>query len=107
MSILFDLFIIFLKIGSFSIGGGYAIVPLIQKEIVDNQSWLSLQEFTDILTISQMTPGPLSINASTFVGIRLGGTLGAIVATFACVITCIIISITLFKFFKKNNSVFL
>ncbi|MBS5937254.1 chromate transporter [Clostridium sartagoforme] len=105
MSILFDLFIIFLKIGSFSIGGGYAIVPLIQKEIVDNQSWLSLQEFTDILTISQMTPGPLSINASTFVGIRLGGTLGAIVATFACVITGIIISITLFKFFKKNSDI--
>ena len=105
MSILFDLFIIFLKIGSFSIGGGYAIVPLIQKEIVDNQSWLSLQEFTDILTISQMTPGPLSINASTFVGIRLGGTLGAIVATFACVITGIIISIALFKFFKKNSDI--
>lgn len=105
MKILFDLFIIFLKIGSFSIGGGYAIVPLIQKEIVDNQRWLSLQEFTDILTISQMTPGPLSINASTFVGIRLGGTLGAIIATFACVITGIIIAITLFKFFKKNSDI--
>lgn len=105
MNILFDLFIIFLKIGSFSIGGGYAIVPLIQKEIVDTQNWLTLQEFTDILTISQMTPGPLAINASTFVGIRLGGTLGAIVASFACVITGVLISITLFRFFKKNSDV--
>ncbi|VYU02280.1 chromate transporter [Clostridium tertium] len=105
MNILFDLFLIFLKIGSFSIGGGYAIVPLIQKEIVDTQGWLTLQEFTDILTISQMTPGPLAINASTFVGIRLGGTPGAIVASFACVITGVLVSITLFRFFRKNNDV--
>lgn len=105
INILITLFITFWQIGSFSIGGGYAIMPLIQEQIVNRFGWLTLQEFTDIITISQMTPGPLSINASTFVGIRIAGTLGAIVATFACVITGVILSIFLFNFFKKHNNV--
>lgn len=105
IKLLITLFIKFWQIGSFSIGGGYAIMPLIQEEIVDKLAWLTIQEFTDIITISQMTPGPLSINASTFVGIRIAGTLGAIVATFACVITGVFLSIFLFNFFKKHNDI--
>ncbi len=105
IKLLITLFITFWQIGSFSIGGGYAIMPLIQEEIVNKFGWLTIQEFTDIITISQMTPGPLSINASTFVGIRIAGTLGAIVATFACVITGVFLSIFLFNFFKKHNDV--
>lgn len=105
IKLLLTLFITFWQIGSFSIGGGYAIMPLIEEEIVNNFAWLTIQEFTDIITISQMTPGPLSINASTFVGIRVAGTLGAVVATFACVITGVFLSIFLFNFFKKHNDV--
>ena len=66
-----NLFIIFFKIGLFSIGGGYAIIPLIQEQVVNNYHWISANTFTDIITISQMTPGPLAVNTSTFVGIQL------------------------------------
>ena len=80
INILITLFLSFWQIGSFSIGGGYAIMPLIQDQMVDKYGWLTIQEFTDIITISQMTPGPLSINASTFVGLRVAGIIGAIIA---------------------------
>ncbi len=70
------LFLSFLQIGAFSIGGGYAALPLIQSQVVHIQHWLSAGEFTDLVTISQMTPGPIAINAATFVGLRLGGLLG-------------------------------
>lgn len=73
------------KIGLFSIGGGYASLPLIQKEVVDLQQWITMTEFTDIITISQMTPGPIAINTSTFVGTQVGGLLGAVIATLGCV----------------------
>ena len=66
---LLRLFFAFFQIGLFSIGGGYAIIPMISEQVVQSQHWLSAQEFTDIITISQMTPGPLAVNTSTFVGI--------------------------------------
>ena len=91
----------FLQIGLFSIGGGYAIIPLIQEQVVGKYGWVSQQTFTDIITISQMTPGPLAVNTSTFVGIQIAGVCGAIVATFGCVISGIIISLVLFSFFQK------
>ena len=69
------LFISFLKIGAFSLGGGYAAMPIIQSEVVDTYHWLTLEEFTDLITISQMTPGPIAVNSATFVGIRIGGIL--------------------------------
>lgn len=62
------LFLTFLKIGFLSIGGGYAIIPLIQEVVVSNQHWITEKNFTDIITISQMTPGPLAVNTSTFDG---------------------------------------
>ncbi|KNF08506.1 chromate transport protein ChrA [Gottschalkia purinilytica] len=95
------LFISFLKIGLFSIGGGYATIPLIQEQVVDFHHWLTLQEFTDIITISQMTPGPLAVNTSTFVGIRIAGILGAMLATLGCILSGFILSILLYKFFNK------
>ena len=67
---LLKLFISFLKIGLFSFGGGYAALPVIQEEVVELNSWLSLGEFNDLITISQMTPGPIAINSATFVGTR-------------------------------------
>ena len=66
-----QLFLSFLKIGAFSFGGGYAAMPMIQQQVVDAYHWLSVSEFGDLVTISQMTPGPIAINAATFVGISL------------------------------------
>ena len=66
-----QLFLSFLKIGAFSFGGGYAAMPMIQQQVVDAYHWLSVSEFGDLVTISQMTPGPIAINAATFVGIRV------------------------------------
>ena len=71
MEQLFQLMFVFFKIGLFSIGGGYAIIPLIQGQVVNQYGWISQQVFTDIITISQMTPGPLAVNTSTFVGIQV------------------------------------
>ena len=103
MEQLFQLMFVFFKIGLFSIGGGYAIIPLIQGQVVNQYGWISQQVFTDIITISQMTPGPLAVNTSTFVGIQVGGILGAVVATISCVISGICISIFLYYIFKKYS----
>ncbi len=99
------LFITFLKIGFFSIGGGYAIIPLIQDKVVNSYNWLTLQEYTDIISISQMTPGPLVVNTASFVGIRILGILGAIVATVGSILTGFIVSILLYNFFKKHKDI--
>lgn len=96
-----NLFFIFFKIGLFSIGGGYAIIPLIQEQVVNNYHWISTNTFTDIITISQMTPGPLAVNTSTFVGIQLAGIKGAVVATVGCILAGAIISISFYKLFTK------
>ena len=82
---LWELFWSFLQIGLFSFGGGYASMPVIEAQIVQHRAWLTAQEFTDLITISQMTPGPIAVNAATFVGIRLAGIPGAIAATLGCV----------------------
>ena len=89
--VLLQLYWSFFKIGLFSIGGGYASLPLIQKEVVDLHQWITMTEFTDIITISQMTPGPIAINTSTFVGTQIGGLLGAIIFTKNVAIKTIII----------------
>lgn len=103
--IIITLFISFLQIGTFSIGGGYAIIPLIQEQVVNYYNWLTLQEYTDIITISQMTPGPLVVNTASFVGIRIAGILGAIVATLGSILSGFIISILLYNFFKKHRDI--
>lgn len=99
------LFIVFLQIGLFSIGGGYAIIPLIQEQVVSAYNWLTIQEYTDIITISQMTPGPLVVNTASFVGMRLAGVPGAIVATMGSILSGTIFSIALYKFFKKYKNI--
>ena len=95
------LFISFLKIGAFSFGGGYAAMPIIQSEVVDTYNWLTVEEFTDLITISQMTPGPIAINSATFVGIRIGGVVGAAVATLGCILPSTILLIFLAWMYKK------
>ncbi|EAG9406801.1 chromate transporter [Listeria monocytogenes] len=103
MERLLQLMFVFFKIGLFSIGGGYAIIPLIQRQVVNQYGWINQQTFMDIITISQMTPGPLAVNTSTFVGIQVWGILGAIVATVGCVISGVTISVFLYRFFKKHS----
>ena len=85
---------VYLKIGLFGFGGGYAMLSLIQHEIVDLHHWLTPQQFTDVVAISQMTPGPIAINAATFVGMKLTGMPGAVVATLGYITpSCIIVTI--------------
>lgn len=101
---LLKLFIAFLKIGAFSFGGGYAMVPFIQKEIVENNTWLSNQQLADILAISQMTPGPIAINSATFIGYKAGGVAGALVATIGVVLPSFLIILTIAILLKKYVS---
>lgn len=89
------LFWSFFQIGLFSIGGGYAAMPLIQNQVVDIHSWLTMTQFADIMTIAEMTPGPIAINSATFVGTQIAGLPGAIVATVGCVFPSCVIVMTL------------
>ena len=100
MGKLLRLAVTFFQIGLFSIGGGYAIIPLIQEQVVERFAWVSQKTFTDIITISQMTPGPLAVNTSTFIGIQIAGIPGAVLATFGCVISGISISAFLYRLFQ-------
>ncbi len=95
----------FIQIGLFSVGGGYASMPLIQAQVVDKYHWLTLTEFADIITISQMTPGPVAINSATFVGMRIGGIGGALVATLGCILPSCAIVLTLSWIYFKYRSV--
>ena len=89
-----QLFWSFLQIGALSFGGGYAAMPLIQEQIVTQHSWLSLQEFADLVAIAEMTPGPIAINAATFVGTRLAGVPGALTATLGCILpSCLLLTL--------------
>ena len=99
-----QLFWSFLKVGAFSFGGGYAALPLIQDEIVTNHQWLTQQEFTDLITISQMTPGPIAINSATFVGNQIAGVLGGIAATLGSVFPSIIlVTLLAYVYMKYRN----
>lgn len=92
--IYFHLFLAFLQIGAFSFGGGYAALPLIQEQVIDRFHWMTISEFTDLVTISQLTPGPIAINAATFVGNQTAGIPGALIATFGCILpSCVFVTI--------------
>lgn len=99
-----NLFWAFFQIGLFSIGGGYAALPLIQQQVVQTYGWLSMTEFADVITISQMTPGPIAINAASFVGIRIAGIPGSLVATLGCVLPSLVIVLLLAMLYKRYRS---
>ena len=86
MILLLKLFFAFIQVGLFSVGGGYAAIPLIQAQVVNIYELMTMEEFTDLITIAEMTPGPISINASTFVGTRLAGPFRAFICTLGCII---------------------
>lgn len=106
MSTIIQIFFSFLKIGAFSFGGGYAMLPVIQREIVESHKWISAKQFIDIIGISQMTPGPIAINSATFVGFKVSGIPGSIAATIGVItFSFILVSIAnhyILKFKESN-----
>ena len=86
-----SLFFTFLKIGLFTFGGGYAMIPLIQRETVDNKKWVNDEDMLEIIAIAESTPGPIAINAATFIGYRVGGFFGALAATVGVVLPSFVI----------------
>lgn len=97
-----QLFYTFFKIGLFGFGGGYAMLSMIQGEVVTRYGWLTSQEFTDIVAISQITPGPIGINSATYVGFTATGSVwGSIIATLAVVLPSFILMLAISKFFLK------
>ena len=104
MEILLQLFISFATVGVFCVGGGYASMPLIQVEVIEKYRWMSMNEFVDIFTISQMTPGPIGINAATFVGSKVAGIPGSIAATAGFVFPSVVIVLLLaYLYYKYGN----
>ena len=107
MMILWLLFISFIQIGLLSFGGGYASLPLIQEQVITLYHWIDMAEFNDLITISQMTPGPIAINAATFVGLKMADLPGALVATLGCVIpSCIIVTLLVHFTFSPKAPMF-
>ena len=89
------LFFTFFKIGAFTFGGGYAMIPLIQREIADNRKWITEKDILDIIAIAESTPGPIAINSATFVGFKVAGFWGAFCATFGVVLPSFLIILIL------------
>lgn len=101
---LYSAFLSFLQVGALSFGGGYAAMPLIQEQVVNLHSWLSMSEFTNLITIAEMTPGPIAVNSATFVGMQIAGILGAIIATLGCILpSCIIVTLLAYVYMKYRN----
>lgn len=96
-----ELFKSIFKIGAFTFGGGYAMIPLIEKEVVENQKWLSKEEFMDILVVSQSFPGALAVNTSIFLGYRISGFCGAILALLGVVLPSFLIILIIAAFFMQ------
>ncbi len=108
MKVLIQLFITFFKIGAFSFGGGYAMLPLLEEEVIKTHAWMTSSEFIDIFAISEMTPGPISVNAATFLGFRVSGVVGAATATLAVILPSFIVISLIFaslEKFKKSKYV--
>lgn len=99
--ILFNLFLSYFKIGLFSFGGGLAMIPFIQEELIENHGWITSGEFVDMLAISQVTPGPIAINAATFLGYNINGVIGSVVSTISVILPSFIIIITIAHFLEK------
>lgn len=105
MNKIIEMFIAFFKIGVFTFGGGYAMIPLIEEEVVNNKKWLEKEEFMDVLVVSQSLPGALAVNCSIFLGYKIGGLIGAIMALLAVILPSFIIIIIIAAFFMqfRNN----
>ncbi|HLR34635.1 MAG TPA: chromate transporter [Tissierellales bacterium] len=104
---LFNMFKTFFKIGAFTFGGGYAMLPMIQKEVVEKNEWVETEEFMDILAIAEVTPGPVAINTSSYVGFKVAGFKGAVICTLGTVLPSFLIILFIAMFFGhyKDNAI--
>ncbi len=103
--LLLKLFFAFMQVGLFSVGGGYAAIPLIQEQIVNIHKLMTLEEFSDLITVAEMTPGPISINSATFVGMRISEIPGVLICTIGCIIPSFCICLLLAHFYYKYRTV--
>lgn len=101
MKELLDLFLVFARIGGFTFGGGYAMLPILQREVVEKRGWATEEELMDYYAIGQCTPGIIAVNTSTFIGYKLRGIVGGIVATLGCIFPSLVI-ITIIAAFIQN-----
>lgn len=101
----FELFTTFFKIGLFTFGGGYAMIPLIQRETAEKRSWVSKRDILDVIAVAESTPGPIAINSATFVGYQTAGFAGAFAATFGVVLPSFIIIYIIAKFLRNFNDI--
>ena len=98
---LLKLFTTFFKIGLFTFGGGFAMIPLIQREVIEKHKWIDEKDFLDMLVLAQSTPGPIAVNTSVFVGYKLAGVAGAVMATLGTVLPSFIVILLLALFFAE------
>lgn len=106
MKKLVQLFLTFLKIGTFTIGGGYAMIPLIQNEVVDKRGWIDKDSFIDMLALAQSCPGPIAVNTAVFAGYKIAGVPGAIVSVMGAILTAFVILLVVAIYFVgvKDNA---
>jgi len=95
IAILLSLYWSFLKVGLFTIGGGYAMIPLMEAEVITVHNWLSASEFLDIIAVAEMTPGPISINAATFIGYTMAGVAGSLIASLGVITPSLVLLLLL------------
>lgn len=101
LELLLEIFTVFFKIGSFTFGGGYAMIPLIEKEVVENKKWVTAEEVVDVFAVAQSMPGAIAINSSTFIGYKIAGKKGSIVATLGVILPSFLIITLIAIFFSK------
>lgn len=108
LKLLLEIIFVFMKIQLLSFGGGHASIPIVQTEIVEIKHWMNMEEFSNLLAMDELTPGPLAINCATFVGKHLAGIPGSLAATIGCIIPSVIISLIFARIYKKyfQNYVF-
>ena len=102
---LITLFLTFFKIGAFTFGGGYAMIPLIRREAVEKHAWISGDDVLEIIAVAESTPGPIAINAATFVGVRVAGVPGAVCATLGVVLPSLVIISVISVFLKEFSQI--
>lgn len=102
---LLSLFITFFKIGAFTFGGGYAMIPLIQREVVENKKWVTDDDILEVIAIAESTPGPIAINSATFIGYKVAGFFGAFCATFGVVLPSFVIILAISFVLKEFESI--
>ena len=105
MPSILEIFITFFKVGALAFGGAYAAMPVIEQQIVDVTGWMTFKEFSDLIAIDELTPGPIIINSATFIGMKLGGIPGAVAATIGCILPGVIVSLILIYLYKKYKEI--